>query len=75
MWLPPDEYSALDSAIRSRYANKIPKNDAILYRNHFYRYTYNVVTDEILCTDRIIIEGNQRIISAAMKKKGGRETC
>ena len=69
MWLPPDEYKGFDGAIRLLHANKIPNNGKILYRDHLYRYTHDAETHEILCVEKIIIEGNQRIISGYMKEE------
>jgi len=69
IWLPSEEYSGLDSAIRSRYANKIPDEDVIEYRNHLYRYSHNTDTHEIVCIGKEFIEGKERMLKAFNEKE------
>ena len=57
--LPPQEYAELCSAIRTKYANKIPKDGGILYKNHYYRYNYNEQQEKIVCVFKVTIEGNE----------------
>jgi len=67
LWLHPIEYSELCHAIRSMFANKIPDEGIVLYKNHLYRYTYSGKTHRIVCLDKIEIEGNQDIIEQAVE--------
>jgi hypothetical protein len=60
--LPKEEYAGLCSAIRTKYANKIPKSGSMLYKNNYYWYNYNKNTMEITCSLKICIEGNEDLI-------------
>lgn len=62
--LPKKEYSAVCHAIYTKYANKIPQRGNLLYKNHYYMYTYDERTEAILFTGRIQIEGNEELIDA-----------
>lgn len=61
--LSKQEYAELCSAIRTKFADKIPKTGGILYNNHFYRYYYNKNKEQILCSFKIPIEGNEKLIA------------
>lgn len=60
--LPKQEYAEVCSAIRTKYADKIPKNGYILYKNDFYVYNYNKQNYKIVCLNKIKIEGNEEYI-------------
>jgi len=68
MWLDTEEYAGLCSAIRTRYGNKIPKEDFILYRNHFYVYTYNRKLHKIIFEWGVEIAGNEDFIAKMSKE-------
>jgi len=59
--------SELCHAIRSRHANEIPNEDFILYKDNFYRYTFDRETQRIYCVDKTEIEGNEYDIALAME--------
>lgn len=65
--LPKKEYAELCSAIRTRYADKIPTKGQILYGNNYYRFRYNRNDEEITCTFKVPIIGNEQAISEWMK--------
>lgn len=65
--LPPDEYAGLCSAIRTKYANMIPNNDCMLYKNDLYVYNYNKKSEKILCTFKVKIEGNEEMINKIVR--------
>lgn len=66
--LPEKEYGALCHAINTKFANKIPSDGFILYKDHFYWYNYNGKQHKIICTGKIEIEGNQELIKALMEE-------
>ena len=69
MWLSSEEYGEICHAICTKYANKIPKWGHLLYKNHFYVYTFEVDEQKILCVDKIEIEGNKRQINGIIKEE------
>lgn len=60
--LSKQEYAELCSAIRTKFANKIPKFGGMLYKNSYYRYNYSKQKELIVCVGKIKIEGNEDII-------------
>ena len=66
--LPKKEYAELCSAIRTKYADKIPKQRGILYKNHYYVYNYDKSTEKILFIDKLAIIGNEEIIKRMEEK-------
>ena len=67
--LPKQEYAQMCSAIRTRYANKIPKKSGIILANDYYRFSYNKTREQILCINKIKIEGNEKIINQMEQNK------
>ena len=67
MWLPAKEYGELCHAITTRFANKIPAVGNILYKDHYYAYTYDEFTHKIDCIEQIEIVGNEEYIAVAMR--------
>jgi len=67
MLLPTKEYGELCHAIRTKYANRILGEGAILYKNHYYRYTFDAEQQRIYCVDKIPIVGNERLIAGYME--------
>ena len=67
MWLPPKDYGELCHAIRSRFANKIPKDGFLLYKDHFYTYTFDDEEQKIYCIGRKEISGNEQTIDMVIK--------
>lgn len=61
--LPKKEYAELCSAIRTRYADKIPKKGQLLYGDNYYQFKYKSKNEQLLCTYKLPIEGNEQIIS------------
>jgi hypothetical protein len=66
--LPKPEYAGLCSAIRTRYADKIPNNDGMLYNDHYYRYNYDYEEERIVCVEKIIIDGNEKVVKRIEEK-------
>lgn len=64
--LPKKEYAELCSAIRTRYADKIPMVGRILNGNHLYLFRYDSHSERIACVYKIPIMGNENIISELM---------
>ena len=60
--LPKKEYGEVCHAIRTKCANKIPKSGKILYKNHYYMYTYSKREEQILFTQRVPITSNKKWI-------------
>jgi len=67
MWLETEEYAGLCSAIRTLYANKIPKKGLMLYREHLYVYTQDEL-HKIECVEKVIIAGNEDRIDAYFRR-------
>jgi len=67
MWLDTKEYAGLCSEIRTRYANKVPKRDFFLYREHCYVYTCNR-SHKIVCVDKYSIEEEPEVINGVMRR-------
>ena len=65
--LPPQEYAELDSAIRTKYGNKIPKIGAALYKDSFYVYNYSKRQEKMVCTFKVQIQGNEDLIKGWLK--------
>lgn len=57
--LPKKEYAEFCSAIRTRYANKIPAKGQIFHGVNYYRFNYNRAQEKIACTLKIEIIGNE----------------
>ena len=64
--LPKKEYAAFCSAIRTKYADKIPTVGRILNGDHLYLFRYNKSNEKIACTFKVPIVGNENIISELM---------
>lgn len=60
--LDKQEYAELNSAIRTKYANSIPKEGAMLYGNNYYMFSYNKPQEKIVCRLKIAISGNEEKI-------------
>ena len=61
--LPKQEYAELCSAIRTKFANKIPKSGGMLYKDSYYVYNYNKHEERIVCVDKYEIKGNEDLIA------------
>lgn len=72
--LPKKEYAELCSAIRTRYADKIPTKGHILYGKDYYQFRYNRKSEKIVCTYKIPIVGNEQAISRWLRKWGTKKT-
>ncbi len=57
--LDKKEYAELCSAVRTKYADKIPHDGQILYGKYFYQFRYTKSKERIVCTYRLRIEGNE----------------
>lgn len=57
--LPKQEYAEFCSAIRTKYANKIPAKGTLLYGNDYYVFTHNRKEEKTLCRYKISIIGNE----------------
>ena len=69
--LPAQEYAELDSAIRTKYGNKIPKNGLHLYKDHAYVYNYNKRQEKMVCISKIQIVGNEEKIKELQQELWG----
>lgn len=65
--LPKEEYAGLCSAIRTKYADKIPKKDYILYKDSCYVYNYDKDAERLVCVNKIDIIGNEERIKSIME--------
>jgi len=65
--LSEKEYAEICSAIRTRYADKVPKIGHLLYGNNYYRFRYNRKTERIVCTFKMPINGNEKLIKEWLK--------
>ena len=54
--LPSKEYASLCSAIRTRYANKIPSKKSIYYGDFVYYFVYDDKEEQILFCGKVRIE-------------------
>ncbi len=61
--LPKQEYAEFCSAIRTKYANKIPAKGTLLYGDSYYSFTYNKREEKTLCRFKIPILGNEEKIN------------
>lgn len=61
--LPKQEYAEFCSAIRTKYANKIPAKGTLLYGNNYYVFTHNKKEEKSLCRLKIPILGNEEKIN------------
>lgn len=61
--LPKQEYAEFCSAIRTKYANKIPAEGTLLYGNNYYVFTHNKKEEKSLCRLKIPILGNEEKIN------------
>jgi len=66
--LPKQEYAELCSAIRTKYANKIPEKGNILYNDYFYCYNYNANQEQLFFNRKIKISGNEDLINLIRRK-------
>ncbi len=71
--LPPKEYAAVCSAVRTRYANKIPDKGSVFYGNNYYRFTYNKNDEKIEYALSLPIENNEKYINWLEDNKNGRK--
>lgn len=70
--LPKQEYAELCSAIRTKYANKIPKSGSMLYNNSYYVYNYDKKSELIVCTFKVAINNNEDLICELEENGYGR---
>ena len=70
MWLSAKEYGELCHAVWNKHANKIPNQGYILYKDSFYRYTFNADM-RIYCEWKMQIEGNEDLIDFAIRRLEG----
>lgn len=63
MNLPKKEYAEVCSAIRTKYGNKIPTKGDLFNGDYYYIYKYSKQNEQILCTEKIKIDGNEWYIS------------
>lgn len=68
--LPKQEYAEFCSAIRTKYANKIPAKGTLLYGDSYYSFTHNKKEEKILCRFKIPILGNEDKIDYLERKYG-----
>lgn len=68
--LPKQEYAEFCSAIRTKYANKIPARGTLLYGNDYYVFTHNRREEKSLCRLKIPILGNEDKIDYLERKYG-----
>lgn len=61
--LPKQEYAEFCSAIRTKYANKIPARGTLLYGDSYYAFTHNKKEEKTLCRFKIPILGNEEKIN------------
>lgn len=61
--LPNQEYAEFCSAIRTRYADKIPQKGQMLYGDNYYQFKFNPKSEQLFCTYKLPIYGNEQIIS------------
>ena len=54
--LPPKEYASLCSAIRTRYADKIPSSKSFYYGDYVYDFVYDDEEEQILFCRKVKIE-------------------
>ena len=69
IWLSKKEYGEVCKSIRTNNANKIPKWGQLLYKNHFYVYSFDAEEEQILFQHKIKIEGNERLIKGLIKEE------
>ena len=62
VYIDRESYAKLCSAVRTKYANKIPKRAGIFIGKNYYRFKYKKFAEQILCTFVIRIEGNEDLI-------------
>lgn len=65
--LPKKEYAELCSAIRTKFANKIPAKGQMLYGICYYRFNYNKQQAKIVCSYKLPINGNEKLIDDIME--------
>jgi len=68
--LDKKEYGELCHAIWTINAGKIPELGYLLYKEHFYVYTYDVEECLINCINKLLIDGNEARIAAYLKEIG-----
>ncbi len=66
--LPKKEYAEFCSSVRTKYADRIPKQGQMLYGGNYYRFRYSKSQERIVCTFRLRIEGNERKINNLFKE-------
>lgn len=69
--LDKQEYAELNSAIRTKYANSIPKEGTMLYGNNYYMFSYNKPQEKIVCRFKIAISGNEEKIRKIEEQLNG----
>ncbi len=70
--LDKKEYAELCSAVRTKYADKVPRDGQILYGKYFYCFHYKKSQERIVCTFRLQIEDNEEEIEYLMRSKHGK---
>jgi len=70
--LPKQEYAEFCSAIRTRYADKIPSTGTMLHGNNYYKFTYSKAGEQILCKFKIPIVGNEDKIKYMEERNANR---
>ena len=70
--LEKKEYAELCSAVRTKYADKVPRDGQILYGKYFYCFHYTKSQEQIVCTFRLQIENNEEEIEYLMRGKHGK---
>ena len=63
IWLPEQEYAGINSVIKKRFGNDIPKQGGIFYNNDYYVYNFNEFTDQILCVEKLDIDKDEARIA------------
>lgn len=63
IWLPEQEYAGINSVIKKRFGNDIPKQGGIFYKNDYYVYNFNEFTDQILCIEKLDIDKDEARIA------------
>lgn len=69
VFLPPKEYAAVCSAIRTNYGNKIPSKGEVFNGNDYYQFRYTKKDEKIECTLCIPISGHEWYIDKYLRGK------
>lgn len=65
--LPKREYAELCSAIRTKFADKIPAKGQMLYGDSYYQFRYDKKQERIVCSLKLAIKDNEKLIDDIME--------